>query len=53
MRAIRFHELGEPDVLRLEEVPEPEVAPGDALIAVHAAGINYADTRRRRGDVFL
>jgi NADPH:quinone reductase len=49
MRAIRFHELGEPEVLRLEEVPEPEPGPGEALIAVHAAGINYADTRRRRG----
>ena len=43
MRAIRFHELGEPEVLRLEEVPEPEPGPGEALIAVHAAGINYAE----------
>ncbi len=49
MRAIRFHELGEPDVLRLEEMPEPAVEAGEALIEVHAAGVNYADTRRRRG----
>ncbi len=49
MRAIRFHELGEPEVLRLEELPIPEPAEGEALIEVHAAGVNYADTRRRRG----
>ena len=49
MRAIRFHELGEPEVLRLEDVPEPELRPGQVLIEVHASGINYADTRRRRG----
>jgi NADPH2:quinone reductase len=49
MRAIRFHELGEPEVLRLEDVPDQEPAAGEALIEVHAAGVNFADTRRRRG----
>lgn len=49
MRAIRFHELGEPDVLQLDDVAEPQPGPGEVLIEVHAAGINYADTRRRRG----
>lgn len=49
MRAIRFHELGEPEVLRLEDLPEPQAGPGEVVVAVHAAGINYADTRRRRG----
>jgi NADPH2:quinone reductase len=49
MRAIRFHELGEPEVLLLEDLPIPDPAAGEALIEVYAAGINYADTRRRRG----
>jgi NADPH2:quinone reductase len=49
MKAIRYHELGGPEVLRLEEVPEPTVGPGEALLEVHAAGVNFADTERRRG----
>lgn len=49
MRAIRFHELGGQEVLRLDDIPTPEPGPGQVLIEVHAAGINYADTRRRLG----
>jgi len=52
MKAIRFRELGEPDVLRLEEVPDPTIGPGMVLVRVHAAGVNYADTRFRRGTYF-
>lgn len=49
MRAMRFHELGGPEVLRLEEVSAPECTSGHVLVDVHAVGINFADTERRRG----
>jgi NADPH2:quinone reductase len=49
MRAIRYHQTGGPEVLRLEEIPEPEPGPGEVLLRVHAAGVNFADTERRRG----
>lgn len=53
MRAIRFHKLGGPEVLQLEEVPDPEPAPGEAVLRVHAAGVNYADTHFRKGTYFV
>ncbi len=53
MRAIRFHELGGPEVLRYEEAPEPRPGPGEVLIRVRAAGVNYADTMFREGRYFL
>ncbi|WP_426734573.1 alcohol dehydrogenase catalytic domain-containing protein [Myxococcus faecalis] len=49
MRAIRYHEIGGPDVLRLEEVSDPTAGPGQVRIRVRAAGVNFADTERRRG----
>ncbi|TBL23869.1 alcohol dehydrogenase, partial [Verrucosispora sp. SN26_14.1] len=33
----------EPDGLRLESVPEPRPAPGEALVEVHAVAVNRAD----------
>ncbi|MFO7264329.1 MAG: alcohol dehydrogenase [Bacillaceae bacterium G1] len=48
MRAIRFHEYGEPEVLRLELVETPTPGPQQVLIRVRAAGVNYADVMRRR-----
>ena len=50
MRAIRYHEIGEPDVLVLDEVPRPEPGPGEVLVRVHAAGVNPLDTLNRRGN---
>src|SRR5689334_24943791 len=49
MKAVRYHETGEIDVLRWEEAPEPRVGPDDVLITVEAAGVNYADVMRRSG----
>jgi len=49
MKAIRYHELGGPEVLRHEEVPTPEPGPGEVLVKVAAAGLNYADLNRIRG----
>ncbi|WP_224361739.1 quinone oxidoreductase family protein [Hyalangium versicolor] len=49
MKAIRYHQTGGPEVLRLEEVPEPQPGSGEVQLSVHAAGVNFADTERRRG----
>lgn len=49
MRAVRYHEYGGPDVLRIEDVPVPEPGPGQALVRVEAVGANAVDTRFRAG----
>jgi putative PIG3 family NAD(P)H quinone oxidoreductase len=49
MRAIVITTPGGPEVLRLEEVPDPVPGPGEALVEVNAAGINRADAMQREG----
>src|SRR4029079_7378537 len=49
MQAIRIHEHGGPEVMRLEELPTPEVTAGQVLVRVEAAGVNYIDTYQRSG----
>jgi len=51
VNAIVFSQTGGPEVLRLSEVPKPEVRPGMVLIRVHAIGVNFADTRFMRPTV--
>ncbi|MEJ2069201.1 MAG: NADP-dependent oxidoreductase [Syntrophobacterales bacterium] len=51
MRAVRFHSYGSPEVLVLEEVPRPQAGAGEALIRVHAAGVNPLDWKVRAGQV--
>ncbi|MCZ2850846.1 NADP-dependent oxidoreductase [Modestobacter sp. VKM Ac-2978] len=51
MRAVRFHEFGGPEVLRLEEVAEPHAGPGQVRVRVHACGVNPADWKIRQGDL--
>jgi NADPH:quinone reductase len=47
MRAIQMTEFGGPEVLKLAELPVPEPGPGEALIRVTRAGLNFADTHTR------
>ena len=49
MRAIVVHTLGAPDVLRTGHRPVPEPGPGEVLVRIHAIGVNFSDTERRRG----
>ncbi|HET7477911.1 MAG TPA: NADPH:quinone oxidoreductase family protein, partial [Rubrobacteraceae bacterium] len=48
MKAIRVEEFGEPEVLRYVDAERPSPGEGEVLIEVRSAGINYADTMRRR-----
>jgi NADPH2:quinone reductase len=49
LKAIRVHEYGGPDSLRFEDVPRPAPGPGDVLIRVAAAGVNFIDVQHREG----
>ncbi|MFL5907160.1 MAG: medium chain dehydrogenase/reductase family protein [Solirubrobacterales bacterium] len=49
MRAVVLTEHGGPDVLQVQERPDPPAGPGEVRIAVKAAGINFADTMARVG----
>jgi NADPH:quinone reductase-like Zn-dependent oxidoreductase len=49
MKAVRIHEFGEPDVLKYEDIPEPQPGPGEIRIRVIAAGVNPMDWKIRRG----
>jgi len=50
MKALLFHQTGEPNsVLKLEEIPTPSVAPGEALVRVLLSPINASDLHMVRG----
>lgn len=49
MRAAIFHEFGEPEVVRIENVPRPVPGPGEVLLRVKAAALNHLDLWVRRG----
>jgi len=49
MKAIRFEATGGPEVLRLADVPAPLPGPGEVLVRVEAAGINFIDVYQRSG----
>jgi putative PIG3 family NAD(P)H quinone oxidoreductase len=49
MRAVVITSPGDPDVLKLTEVPDPVPGPGEVLVDVAAAGVNRADVLQRMG----
>jgi NADPH2:quinone reductase len=49
MKAIRIHSLGGPEVLQLDDVPEPQAKEGEAVVRVEAAGVNFIDVYHRTG----
>jgi NADPH:quinone reductase-like Zn-dependent oxidoreductase len=49
MWAVVIREHGGPEVLRLEEVPVPEVPPGHVRVRIRAAAMNHLDLWVRRG----
>jgi len=49
MKAIRVKALGGPEVLTLEDIPDPKPAPGEAVVKLEAAGLNYIDVYYRTG----
>jgi NADPH2:quinone reductase len=49
MKAIRVHQFGGPEQLKLEEVPDPQPGPGQVVVQVHAIGVNPFETYQRMG----
>ena len=49
MKAIRIHEFGGPEVLRVEDLAAPEPGPGEVLIRVRASSVNPVDYKIRNG----
>lgn len=49
MKAIRVHEFGGPEVLKLEDVPDLQPGPGQVVLRVHAGGVNPVDNYIRTG----
>ena len=49
MKAVRFHPHGGPEVLCYEDAPDPEAAPGEAVVRVRACALNHLDVWGRKG----
>lgn len=49
MKAVRMHTYGGPDVLVLEDAPDPVAGPGEVVVAIKAASVNAADWKVRSG----
>jgi NADPH2:quinone reductase len=49
MQVVRIHQQGGPEVLQVDELPTPEPGPGQVLVHVAAAGVNFIDIYHRSG----
>ena len=48
-RAVRIHAFGDSSVMRYEEIPDPTPKPGEAVVSIEAAGVNFLDVYHRSG----
>src|SRR4249919_1618911 len=53
MHALTFSRFGGPDVLEWTALPDPQAAPGIAVVRMHSIGLNFADIYRRQGRYHL
>jgi NADPH2:quinone reductase len=49
MKAIRVHEFGGPEVMKLENIPDLQPGPGQVVVRIHAAGVNPVESYIRTG----
>ena len=49
MKAVQINEFGGPEAMRYQEVADPTPGPGEAVVAIEAAGVNYTDVYSRAG----
>lgn len=49
MKVVRFYEEGGPEVLKLEDLPEPEPGDGQVKVRIDVAGVSFADVQQRGG----
>ena len=49
MKAVRVHQVGGPEALVYEEVDDPRAGPGQAVVRIEAAGLNFIDVYHRTG----
>ena len=41
MKAVRAHEIGGPETLRVEEIPDPTPGPGEIVVRLEEIGVNF------------
>ena len=51
MKAARIHEFGSPDVIRIDDVPQPTASEGETLVGVTAVGVGPWDALLREGKI--
>jgi len=49
MKAIRIHQFGDPSVMQLQDVPDPQPGAGQVVVRLHAIGVNPVETYIRTG----
>ena len=49
MKAVRVHEFGPPEVMKIEEIADVQPGPGQVLVEIRAAGVNPVDAYIRAG----
>lgn len=49
MKAVRIHEFGRPEVMKIVEIKRPAPAADEVLVQVYASGVNPADWKIRDG----